>query len=326
MTPTQITKAAIVGALDGGNATMAKRFLQFRGLVRGARDTVDELAQRIVGYVTDKKLTNADVATLVRETLECGAKRVYLMRGTPTAMRRVKSSKFGEAAINSLDDARVRLLPAQPTTNYAVVTDKEIRVSYSETHTRISVDRRTRHFEEVKQTRVIVIHADLSSGLVTVALDPPATVHPHGDTPSSYFTHFLGGQAPMVSGSKLEDVDLAPALEALGEERHRGLVRSGLVRGLGKDGVELRVNGGLGVDLRDSETYLETQSTLAMRTGGVIVWKTSPSSDPAAIMNGDALLREVHTDIIALPALVRFPRHTLSNEMKYVIDQLISVA
>jgi hypothetical protein len=87
-------RGAITSALQDGNGTMAKRYLETRGVTRGASDSIPELVDRIIGYLESGALPMSDGWDLVREISEFGDKRIYLYQGEVRVLKRVQPATF----------------------------------------------------------------------------------------------------------------------------------------------------------------------------------------------------------------------------------------
>jgi hypothetical protein len=321
------TVETIAAALQGGYGTMAKRFLQAHGLARGAGDAVSDLAERIVRYGAGGSLSDTDISDLLRELAESGEKRVFVMRGDPSKMRTVKAADFGTKAVSSLDHVRINRRPKGPHLNYALITADRVRLSYSETHGFFKVHWSERTVEDLDRTAVVVIEANLHSGIVTLAFDRPGR-HDHGTTASAFFDYYIQNEAPALLNSELVALEYYDLLHAAEKDKYRELVRPGVVRGLGDDGCGLVLIGQGATDLRDYKTYQDHRGGLALRKSGRLVWKaTNPKPDDMSVVrDGRALLRDVSTFITADPAMVRFDKHTLSHETSYVFRKIREIA
>jgi len=313
-------RSAITIALQDGNGTMAKRYLEMRGVTRGAGDSIPELVDRIIGHLESGSLAPSVGWDLVREISEFGDKRIYLYHGDGRALRRVEASTFGSRLVASLGVARVAVLPQAPTMNYAYFGDGHVRVSYSETHLRVRANRAVRGYLETPSTCVCVVDADTQSGFVYVALDTPGDEHPHGSTALSYFDHYLRDVAPTILGCTLTPIELHAALHAMDKEKYRKVVRPAVIFGDGKGGMGLRLSNKGRADLRDYDEYADTQNKIKLRKQARVTWlKTGGRVNLDRVSAGDSLMREINTDVQASPAMVRFARHTLSSEAAFVL-------
>lgn len=307
---------------------MAKRFLESQGVKRGAGDAIDELAERIVRYLDDGQLTREAVLQMHRELLESGDKRVYAMRTDPAKLRRVRASEFGGLAISSLDGAQVRRTPTRPHLNYALVSDGRLRFSFSETHTHWRPVAEPRGWSQRVETNVIVIDADTSTGFVTVAFDAPGDEHPHGSSDGVYYDHYISVEAPALLGAELEPLEWGEKLRAIEHDRYRGIVRYAGTGGVGACGTTMRYVPSGAADLRDSAAYQHARADIAVRKSARLIWSaTTPRPDDLGeVRAGNALLRDVKTELFASPAVIRFSKHTLSHEMAYVLQTTQSIA
>jgi hypothetical protein len=306
---------------------MAKRFLESHGLPRGVSDDLGELAERIRRYEADGKLSHDDVDQLLREVLEFGEKRVHLFRGDAGRMRAVRPAGFGGKAVDSLAGVGIQRRPTQPTLNYALLTSARIRLCYSETHVFPRAIYAARTYTEVAHTRIVVVDADLGSGIVSIAFDSPGE-HQHGANATSYFSYYIENEAPGLLDTQLVPLEYFDRLLAAERDEHRALVRPAVVRGFDAAGLDQSYRGQGTADLRDYETFRLQRASLSLRKSGRLTWKaTDPKpTDLRLVRSGGALLREVTTTIQASPAVVRFGKHTLSHEMTYVLRTLRSLA
>jgi hypothetical protein len=319
--------AALLNALRGGNGVMTKRFLESRGVARGANDNIEQLADRVEKYFVSGRLTEVDLRDLLRELLEYGAKRVHLMLADQKRLRAVRASMFGDALIQSLDEGRVAARPAAPRFNYALVESGRLRFCYSETHQWVTLDRKTRRALTVSGTRVIVIEADTTTGLVTIALDSPGTENPHGPTASSYFDHYIGTIAPQMLGTTPVPLELYGQLRTMLADSYRALVRPAVLGAQDSIGVRVQLAGSAHADLRDSPSFQLQQGEIRLPERIRFTWLSEGEDTTLpAVRAGTTLIRDVTTDIFASPAVVRFEKHTLSHEFAYVIRQIRQIA
>lgn len=326
MTPARHSADGIAALLSDGNGTMVKRFLEAHGAPRGAGDSIAELAERIANYRSDERLSEAALEQLFREVIEFGEKRFYMFRGDAAQMRRVRSEHFGGRGVTALRGVRIQRRPTAPALNYALVTEAHIRLNFTETHSFVRAVRATRGWTSTDKTRAVVIDADLSTGVVSIAFDTPGE-HDHGENASSFFDYYIENEAPALLNTQLVPLEYFNLLRTLEHERHRNLIRSGAVRGLDDQGMGMDFRPQGVADLRDYENFQGNRAKLALRKSARVIWKaTAPKPTLPDVREGKALLREVSTEIFGSPGLIRFGRHTLSHEVEYVLQNIRSLA
>ena len=304
-------------ALQGGVGEMAKRFLHYRGLVRGAGDTLPELAQRIVNYVDDGSLTRADVNELLREFREASDKRVYLFRADKKALKKLDGGTY-QRRISSMDDARVAHPSGSTVVSYSFITPERLRVSYAEPHRRFTFSPRSgQPAQWYSGIRIVVLDVDRTSGFVTVAMDSPWYEHPHGERAVDYFSHHLDVARATV-GTPLLPVYLNDLLLRL-EAEPRDRIKPADTRGLTQAGGKMRFSAN-GKDVRDDPEYRARMRDLALRDHGTFEWQKTSSELPDD--GSPALLADIKVTIDANSSMVRFTKHTLSREMEYVLTDI----
>jgi len=311
--------ATVRAALGGGSGTIAKHFLQYRGLARGATDSIDQLAERIVSYVDTGKLTAADIKTFVRELREYGDKRVYLFKGDPAKLKKVTGDKFPNL-ITDLEEATLKSGSNQHV-NYALVDSEQIRISYSETHRSHQIDLAASTINWVHVSRIVVIEANKKSGFVTVSLDAPGDQNPHGERSTDYFTYYLD-RAKTDLACDLVSLDLYNALLKLEKNTHKDIVRLANRWATTTDGLDVHMESN--ADMRDAQSFWDSQGTVALRKKEKLAWLAS--AKPQQGSQADGLIREIRTEIYASPGMIRFTANTLSQEVAYVIDQVRKLA
>lgn len=323
----QALRDQLSAAVAHGNGVMAKRYMQMNGLTAGMSDPLVKFTERVLDYVRAGKLPAAAVAHMTREMLEYGAKRMYVLRGDPARMRRVKPGDL-EHPVTDLDQARVARSPAGPRCNYSFVGADEVRQSFSEFHQRRG--RSERFGDEFRAAvenvlRVAVISGDLETGIVTVTLDSPGTYNPHGERADAYVEHYLDAARRLLN-CDLYPLDWHTAVAKLQLAEHQTVVEPTSQRVEDDQGLPFSMGNGRS-NLRQYDTFHRNTPSIVLRKHGRFKWlKTAPPADAAAARAGRALLRDVVTEIQAEPAMVAFDSHTLAPETRYVLDYIRRVA
>ena len=303
-------------ALEGGAGVMAKAFLHYHGLARGSGDALDDLAQRIIGYVKTGKLSAAAVRGLVREIPEASNKRVHLYKAAqPDKLRRRTAADF-QAVVPSLDQAVVPRHAPTPRTSYSLVTPDLLRVSMVETHRVYTADpvRNDLVWEDVR--KVVVVEAERATGFVTIAIDAPGYRHPHGDGQLAYYAHYLDVAGTLLD-TELFPVPMYNAVIQLGRA-DRARVRPADLRGRTGSGSMVTMSGGR-ADLRDDAFYA-TLDGLKLREQGRFEWLKTADRPPED--GSFALLRPVRVEVDAKQSLVKFTKHTLAREITHVLAEV----
>jgi hypothetical protein len=323
--PSAAIRNAITTALAGGNGVMAKWMLQYRGLPRGAADSVPELIERIVGYVAAGRLSESDVFNMAREIREYSAKHVYLLQGDAARMADVRWDR-AEAYVDDLSVARIRVLPANPVRNYTSVADGHARICFSERHRSPRLVREANGWGAVVEDipKTILIDADLTSGTVLLAMDPPGRSNPHGDKAVEYVEYYHS-VARAILQTDLDPLAWSAKLAVLQSDRFRDRVTFGSQLAQDNQGLDMRYSCGA-ADLRDYATFQRSAPTITLRRSVLAAWQApEPAATHAQLVAGESIARTVRTEIQASPAMVKFAQHTLREEMTYVLEQIDGV-
>jgi hypothetical protein len=287
-----------------------KYFLRYQNLAAGMGESRGAVIRRILDYVDAGKLAGEAVDRAIVEFLEYRNKRVYLYTADPARLRRLDLARFTRG-IKDWSDARIVPTPESPRENYAYVDADVLRVTFSETHRHPAVHVASERVGWRRVGKVIVLDADRRSGFVTLSLDAPGRIHPHGTRPLDYFEHYQR-RAEALLGTALTAFPLQRALQRL---EAGDLVRLQQGRGSTVDGrVDITA---AGPDVRAMPAFQAVQPSIAVRDSGRYVWV---AGEPA--LPGGALLREVPTEIHARTSMVRFTRDSLVQEVRYVLGQI----
>lgn len=287
-----------------------KYFLRYQNLAAGMGESRAEVIRRILNYVDSGKLSGETVDRAIVEFLEYRNKRVYLHTAEPSRLSRLDLSRFTRG-IKDWSDARIIPTPEAPRENYAYVDADGIRVTFSETHRHPAVHVASERVGWRRVGKVIVLDADRGTGFVTLSLDAPGRIHPHGSRPWEYYEHYQR-RAEALLGATLTPFPLQRALQRL---EAGDLVRLQQGRGSTVDGrIDITA---AGPDVRAMPAFQAVKPNIAVRDSGRYVWVTG---EP--LTQGVALLREVPTEIHARTSMVRFTRDSLVQEVRYVLGQI----
>jgi hypothetical protein len=287
-----------------------KYFLRYQNLAAGMSDSRGAVIRRILDYVDSGKLAGEAVDRAIVEFLEYRNKRVYLYTADPAKLSRLDLSRFTRG-IKDWSDATIVPAPESPRENYAYVDADAIRVTFSETHRHPAVHLASERVGWRRVGKVVVLDADRRSGFVSLSLDAPGRIHPHGTRPLDYFDHYQR-RAEALLGTSLTPFPLQRALQRL---EAGDLVRLQQGRGSTVDGrIDITA---AGPDVRAMPAFQAVKPSIAVRDSGRYVWV---AGEPPA--RGGCLLREVPTEIHARTSMVRFTRDSLVQEVRYVLGQI----
>jgi hypothetical protein len=288
-----------------------KYFLRYQQLPAGMGDPRMQVVQRILDYIEAGRLGGDVVDRAIAEFLEYRNKRVYLYRAEAAALARPDLARY-PFRIRAWSEARIESLPDSPRANYSYIDSAQIRVTFSETHRHPTIDLAAERVGWRRAGKVIVLDADRRTGFVTLALDPPGLIHPHGSRPLDYYA-FYAGQAEALLGTPLVPFPLQGPLTRL---EAGNLVRVQQGRGSTIDGrIDILASG---PDVRAMPAFQAVRPSIAVRDSGRYVWLPGDSTQNGA----PRLLREVPTEIHAGTSMVRFTRDSLVQEVRYVLGQI----
>ncbi len=156
---------------------------------------------------------------------EASAKRTFLLKLQRVA-RQLQSPSGFEKHLDNIGKtlSKQRKLapkkPSRPTLVYITHSSKEIRAKWTETHTKIEVEKASMKFTETDVTRVVVLVVDLSTGLVELRYDKPEDQNPHNNSKDEYFAHYRQAASELL-GAELIQFETREALRSLVETEPR---------------------------------------------------------------------------------------------------------
>ncbi|MBC7947446.1 MAG: hypothetical protein H7Y42_06175 [Chitinophagaceae bacterium] len=139
---------------------------------------------RINSFFQDGKLSYEDFINELRASEECGSKIIYLKHILDFAA--LKDDKVVSQILDKLPAARGKdlktlKLPGNPTLNYKIFDENEIRIKFSETQTKFIEDYETLRLVPEDVTNVVVFSVNRQNGQSLIYFDTPNRRHSHTD-------------------------------------------------------------------------------------------------------------------------------------------------
>jgi hypothetical protein len=203
---------------------------------------------------------------------------------------------------------------------YVINENTELRVKWTELHTRVEAVRKTREWKEKPRPKIIVLIADKKTGLVQLRCDNPEDEHSHldedGPTDDAYYGYFKE-HAENLLGHALESVDLRPGLEKVLKAVPRIVRTRHITDETAEGGVFKRTHKQKHKDVRDLAEWQYMMDSKAVRTmeAAPVYWLKE--------MAVGKLKRDVFSDIDCDAGLVRFDADCYEEEIEYVLGQLV---
>lgn len=309
-------RARMRDGLKQATAVQVKLFLRYCGLPAGTNDTHEQVIDRVVGYVEEDKLAAEAVYQAVVEFPEFRNKHVYLYRAENTI--KVDRDRFTRI-ISSWDQARIVAKPSEPRENYSFIDASRIRVCFSEVHRRPRMDLENDIVVWEEISRVVVLDADRASGSVSLAFDPHGSVTPRGAYHLSNYYGYYRARAEALLGTQMTPIPLHKALQSV-EKSDLVRIRQGQST---TEGGSVRLTADVD-DMRNMQAFKTVSPKLLRRESGRYIWLPDHSSNDGS--DGIYLVREVHTDIDAPTGMVRFTKDSVSQEVSFVLRELLANA
>ncbi|MDB4893587.1 MAG: hypothetical protein JWL61_5442 [Gemmatimonadetes bacterium] len=292
-------------------AVLWKRYLRWIGLPNGARDRVDEMADRVAGYVLDGSLSRDELRAAFLEFDEYSDKRVMLFTAPIGQLKRLRANQF-ERVIDNLADGVLAPPSPNPRVSYTLFAPPAIRISWTEQHQRWDLSGAVP--ELVNEAKVIVLDVQTDTGEVSLAFDKPAR-HVHGTGPLDYFSYYIQ-LATETLGCELTAVSLYKAIAAIEPLSDLVRIRQERIKGMqGRMTITADVP-----DVRQMGWYAGLRADPALREQARFHWLESP--EEARSPRACALFREVPTELIAPTGTIKFTQHTLAHEVEYVLGHV----
>lgn len=200
--------------IAGVSHNVLKYWLRSYGLRHSAANE-DALIVLIEKLLEKGDLTIEGLKSGIREIEEHGGKRVYLKQLMDPSI--ISARKRFEKHLAQLDISLSKekgdaiKLPSKHRVNYAIWSEDEVRIKYSEKHVHVQFDKRTRKHIDTPKTKYIVMSAEPKTGFLKIYMDPPGDEHPHtnerGVITDAAYTQFYFNRAKAIFGD-IEDFEL----------------------------------------------------------------------------------------------------------------------
>ncbi len=304
----------VLAQLLATSGVMMKEFLRRRGLAASSSGRVDDQAERLLRYVEEGTLTLSDVDSYLLDFRESNAKIVRLYSCLEADDH---ASIVGGLMGPSGSVPNASMLRYSFTTDlaYAIASETEVKMVFTEQHVRIVPNKRERRWETQMLDITVVMRYWRASRRLWIALDKPGDEHPHGTSADDYFQSYeLLAAAKLSLG--LTRIDLNPALVRLDHKPNVSILKHRSV----EDGIRnTRVVDGY-TTMSAAPAFRDHIRLVTLRHGGEFLW--NPTSD--TIDGQRSLLRPVRARVDTKSASVAFVQHTLSFEIDHVIADLMA--
>jgi hypothetical protein len=282
----------------------------------------DEIAQKVHGLIEKKALTLEGLIAAMIGIEEASSKRTFLFRVPHTADDLKQIDK--QLADLKVTLTKERVPAANPNTTpkvvYAINDPDELRIKWTELHTKVEAVRKTRTWKETKVPKIVVLIVNKSTGLVQLRYDHPEDEHEHfeeGEPADDAYYSYFKAQAENLTGLALEAVELRNGLENVLKASPRIVKTSYTVDESDDGGLTKRTQKQRNKDVRDLAEWQYVLDSKTVRTfeEAPVKWIKE--------MSGGELNREVFSYIDAANGMVRFDAHCYEGEVEYVLGRLV---
>ena len=278
------------------------------------------MVRRLLDLVKENELSEDELDTAISNIEEASSKRIFLLE-MPSERESLAAGEF-EKRLQSIGknvskkQVRAPRLPSKPTLVYISHSPAEIRAKWAETQIRLEPDYASREIIEKKVTRVVVMVADLTTGIVQLRYDKPEIGIPSHTNKDEYFSHYRQ-LAEEILGVEFSRFEIRDALRSLVETEPR-VVRIRVNEHRSKTDKSVRfVARKAHSDVRDD---LEWKA--AYEAGG----QSRAYDDQAVHWLPDAsngmLNREVFSDIDAVISMIRVDADCHEGEIQYAVSNI----
>jgi hypothetical protein len=302
------------------SAAALSSWLKSEGFTRTGR-TRDQLAIKIEALLKRGELSEDKLKEGVCSVEEASGKRVFLLR-LPSDTKQIQDCAAFEKHLNAIaktlskEPKLAPRAPSKPTLVYITCSSKQVRAKWAETQTRIEVEKASMSFTETEVTRVIVLVADLSTGLVELRFDKPEDQNPHSNSKDQYFAYYKQAASDLL-GAALIQFETREALRSLVETEPRVVrIRVSSHRSKTDKAVKFVARTPKG-DVRDDAEWhaaYEVGETSRAYDDQAVYWLPAASEG--------ALTREVFTAIDAVTSMARVEADCYEGEINYAVSRI----
>jgi hypothetical protein len=311
-------RAEVESILANASIASVRSWLKSKGsrLSAGRRD---RMIDRVANLIAKGAVSFAELEDAIIGIEEAGGKYILLQyyKESPTATDVTANlTKLG-IAIKSTR-GRAKLDPAKPTVAYATLQGNILRVKWSETHEKPSMDFETDEVNYDPVTKIVVLVANLKSKQVEIRFDRPETFNPHSTAPkakAAYFGYYQN-LAQTILGVSLLKSELQNSLKHLVEDTPSLVL-------LHRDGHKNKKNStfhstaGLDADIREDEDFQ------AMMAKGGKTWSYEEHSFYWRPEQSNGVLsRKVFSHVDALDSSLRVDADCWDAEVDYAVQKV----
>ena len=312
------TKSQIEDLIGEISIAAVRSWLRSKGLTHSASSR-EALTKRISKLVQQEKLTLEELRTGAIQLEEASSKRVILFHLRPEDVRRLKLRGPAQSKSSySNTPRRAPKTPQTPTVVYLYKDEKQVRLKFAETQTRVRVDVINDRMSRVRTTKIIVAIVDLESGILQLRVDSSEDLHRHTDVRGRpkdglYVAYYLE-KVRDILGCEPEPIDLQPILKRLSEAEPR-IVEIG--RAKVRTGANSKWRMASPRDIRDDPDYKVAHSRGGKAWAheeGAVRWIAEASSGK--------LTRNLFTDINANEGILRVLADCHDAEIEYAVARI----
>ena len=301
-----------------------KHLLRSRGLPHTAQNR-GQLEKRLESLLDSQRLSILELQDEIRGIEEVGGKRMYLRSLSGYEQLRDQShvaARLSEHGMKLSDrPGNLIALPEKPTLNYAVWSQEELRLRFSETHRNVQVNYTEGTLEYQPINRIAIVAVDLRAGVARVMLDPPGVLNPHSagavhgaEAEAAYVQYYLSLPKTLLGCSTAHLLDLSGVTRKLIEDPDQPFRVPKQKLRTSQNSLIACANAR---DIRDDHAI----RALLADDGRDCYYQNSMGFWSAEASNGE-LLRDVFTELHAPNCMVRFLADCLPSEVDYALRRI----
>lgn len=285
--------------------------------------TREELIKKLHEYLTGGQLTMDGLEAALLGIQEASNKRTFLYEigTTPKDLERMEKQLADLKTVFAVKP----ILASYPTeaTKFVYVTNSEteLRAKWTELHTRVTPDKKTRLWNEEPVPKVVVLIVNKKSGIVQLRCDKPEDEHVHKEQGTSnkkaYFDFFAGASETLM-GQSLKPIKLEGALEKIIRTDPR-IVRVVYAVDDSDDGGRThRAQKHKNKDVRDLKEWKQQ-----IDRGDIVRTFEEAPLEWIKEQTDGKLQRDVTSHVYCEESMVRFDPECYEEELEYVLSHLV---
>jgi hypothetical protein len=313
-----------VGKIIGSVAnSVIFRWLESKSLPHSPK-TSTELVLTVCKLIEEKRVDFDEFKSTIREVEECSGKVIYL-RKIPDLKLLKNDDEISRHLKSRLSTPRSKEFetikePDTPTLNYLKITDDEIRLKFSESHFKLTLDVETESVEKKTFTVTIVISINRKTGFTLIYFDSPGQKHPYPTdngkyNEKAYFNHYLD-QLRIIFPT-IQVADFGQEYNDLLKLRESRVLKATTNSDLTTDNVKRVLHG---TDLMTAPTF----ANLILDNKSVIIHDYATVNFLKSAADGK-LLEDVFVRVYPGEGKISIPAVRLPFEVDYVISRIKSV-